>query len=191
MKVIAINGSARKNGNTSALVKYVFAELEKEGIETEQVELAGERIRACKACRKCFENKDKHCVVKKDILNDCLDKMVLAEAFILASPVYFADVSGNMKAFLERAGYVARANDDMFARKIGASVVAVRRAGAIHTFDSLNHFFFISQMIVPGSRYWNIGIGKDKGDVDTDEEGKETMRVLGQNMAWLLKKIND
>ena len=191
MKVIAINGSARKGGNTSSLVKYVFEELEKEGIETELIELAGEKVRACKACRKCFENKDKHCVMKKDILNECLDKMVEADGIILASPVYFADVTGNMKSLMERAGYVSRANDDMFARKLGAAVVAVRRAGAIHTFDTMNHFFFIGQMIVPGSRYWNIGIGKDKGDVDSDVEGIETMQILGKNMAWLLKKIQD
>lgn len=191
MKVIAINGSARKDGNTAMLIKYVFEELEKEGIETKMVQLAGEDIRACKACRKCFKNQDQHCAVDKDILNDCIDDMLNADGIILGSPVYFADVTGNLKALIERVGYVNRANDDMLKRKVGAAVVAVRRAGAIHTFDSINHFFFIGQMIVPGSSYWNIGIGREKGEVESDDEGKQTMQVLGQNMAWLLKKIND
>jgi multimeric flavodoxin WrbA len=191
MKVVAFNGSARKSGNTTSLIKHVFSELEAEGIETELVELAGKTIKPCKACRKCFDNKDEHCSVTDDYMNECLDKMLGAEGIILASPVYFADVTGTMKAFLERAGYVARANGDMFKRKAGASVVAVRRAGAIHTFDSLNHFFFIGQMIVPGSTYWNIGIGKAPGDADSDEEGIKTMKDLGTNMAWLMKKLNE
>ena len=191
MKVVAFNGSARKDGNTTILVNAVFKELKKAKIETELVQLAGRKISGCIACGKCFENKDKRCVVANDILNECIEKMLEADGIILASPTYFADISTNMKALNERSGFVARANNDMFRRKVGASVVAVRRGGAIHAFDSMNHFFFISQMIVPGSSYWNIGIGLAPGDVKSDDEGAMTMQTLGANMAWLLKKINE
>ena len=189
MKVIAFNGSARKDGNTAILVNTVFKELKKAGIETEMVQLSGKKIRGCIACGKCYENKDKRCVVTNDILNDCIEKMVAADGIILASPTYFTDVSSEMKALIDRAGYVARANDHMFQHKVGAAVVAARRAGAIHTFDTLNHFFLISQMIVPGSSYWNIGMGLAPGDVKKDKEGLATMKTLGTNMAWLMKKL--
>ncbi|OHB67573.1 MAG: FMN reductase [Planctomycetes bacterium RBG_13_62_9] len=190
MKVVAFNGSARKDGNTAILVRQVFAELEKEGIETELVQLAGQTIRGCTACGGCQKNKNRRCAVEGDIINECIAKMVAADGIILASPTYFADVTSETKALIDRAGYVSRANGDMFKRKIGAAVVAVRRAGAMHAFDSINHFFLIGQMIVPGSNYWNIGIGRAKGDVENDEEGLKTMHTLGQNIAWLLKKIN-
>jgi multimeric flavodoxin WrbA len=190
MKVIAFNGSARKDGNTAILVNTVFKELKKAGIETEMVQLSGKKIRGCIACGKCYENKDKRCVVTNDILNDCIEKMVAADGIILASPTYFTDVSSEMKALIDRAGYVARANDHMFRHKVGAAVVAARRAGAIHTFDTLNHFFLISQMIVPGSSYWNIGMGLAPGDVKKDKEGLATMKMLGTNMAWLMKKLD-
>jgi multimeric flavodoxin WrbA len=191
MKVVAFNGSARKDGNTAMLVEMVFKELKKEKIKTELVQLAGKKIRGCTACGKCFPNQDKRCVVKGDILNDCIEKMLEADGIILASPTYFTDVSTEMKALIDRAGFVAKANQDMFRRKVGAAVVAVRRGGAIHAFDTMNHFFFISQMVVPGSSYWNIGVGLAPGDVKGDEEGTATMQTLGKNMAWLLKKIND
>ena len=189
MKVIALNGSARKDGNTALLVNYVFDELHKKDIETELFQFAGRNIRGCKACYKCFKNKDQRCSVKDDILNECIEKMINADGIILASPTYFADVSAEMKALIDRAGFVAKANGDMFKRKIGAAVVAVRRAGSIHAFDTLNHFFFISQMIVPGSSYWNMGFGREKGEVENDEEGRKTMKILGENMAWLLGKV--
>jgi multimeric flavodoxin WrbA len=191
MKAVAFNGSARKDGNTAILIGYVLRELEKEGIETEMVQLAGSRIHGCIACMKCFENKDQRCSVKDDIANDCIEKMLAADAVILGSPTYFANVSTEMKALIDRGGMVSRANSDMLARKVGAAVVAARRAGAIHVFNSINHFFFIGQMIVPGSSYWNLGMGRQKGEVEKDEEGIQTMRNLGRNMAWLLKKLND
>ena len=191
MKVVAFNGSARKDGNTAVLVETVFKELKKEKIKTEFVQLSGKKIRGCTACGLCFTKQDKRCAVKGDILNDCIEKMLEADGIILASPTYFTDVSTEMKALIDRAGFVAKANQDMFRRKVGASVVAVRRAGAIHAFDTMNHFFFISQMVVPGSSYWNIGIGLAPGDVNGDEEGLMTMKTLGQNMAWLLKKVNE
>ena len=190
MKVVAFNGSARKDGNTAILIGYVFRELEKEGIETELVQLSGSRIHGCIACMKCFENKDQRCSVKDDILNDCIEKMETADGIILGSPTYFANVSTEMKALIDRAGMVSRANSDMLARKVGAAVVAVRRAGAIHVFNSINHFFFIGQMVVPGSSYWNLGMGRQKGEVEKDDEGIKTMQDLGRNIAWLLKKLN-
>ena len=191
MKVMAINGSARKDGNTAILIGYVFRELEKEGIETEMVQLSGSRIHGCIACMKCFENKDQRCSVKDDIANDCIEKMLDADGIILGSPTYFANVSTEMKALIDRAGMVSRANSDMLARKVGAAVVAVRRAGAIHVFNSINHFFFIGQMIVPGSSYWNLGMGRQKGEVEKDDEGIQTMKNLGRNIAWLLRKLNN
>lgn len=189
MKVLAINGSARKDGNTAILINTVFGELENEGIETEMVQLAGHKIRGCRACGGCYKKQDKRCVIKDDIVNDCIEKMVDADGIILGSPTYFANVTSELKAVIDRAGYVGRANSHMFARKAGAAVVAVRRAGAMPTFDSINHFFLISNMIIPGSSYWNIGIGREVGGVNQDEEGLATMRDLGENMAWLLKKI--
>jgi multimeric flavodoxin WrbA len=190
MKVIAFNGSARKDGNTAILVRQVFAGLEAEGIETEMVQLAGRTIHGCTACRQCYKNKNQRCAIDDDVANECIAKMLAADGIILASPVYFADITAEMKALIDRAGYVARANGDMFKRKVGAAVVAARRAGAIHAFDSMNHFFLIGQMLIPGSRYWNLGIGRAKGEVENDEEGLKTMQTLGQNIAWLLKKIN-
>jgi Multimeric flavodoxin WrbA len=190
MKVVSFNGSARKDGNTSILVNTVFNELKKEGITTELVSLAGKKIHGCTACGKCFENQDKRCAVKGDVANDCIEKMIEADGIILASPTYFADISPEMKALIDRSGFVAKANQDMFRRKVGAGIIAVRRGGAIHAFDTLNHFFFINQMIVPGSSYWNIGIGLAPGDVNNDDEGIMTMMTLGVNMAWLMKKIH-
>ena len=189
MKVVAFNGSARKDGNTAILINHVLAELKRQGIETELVQLAGKSIHGCIACFKCATNKDQRCSVKIDMVNECIEKMLNAQGILLGSPTYFADITGEMKALIDRSGMVAKVNGDMFQRKVGAAVIAVRRAGSIHAFDSINHFFFISQMVVPGSNYWNMGIGLDKGDVEKDEEGIETMRVLGQNMAWLLEKI--
>jgi multimeric flavodoxin WrbA len=188
MKVVAFSGSARKDGNTAILVRQVFAGLEQAGIETELVQLAGERLRGCIACYQCWQRKDGACAVKDDCINDCIDRMKGADGIILASPTYFADVTTEIKALVDRSGMVARANGDLFRRKVGAAVVAVRRGGAIHAFDSLNHFFLISQMIVPGSCYWNIGVGREIGEVEQDEEGMRTMQVLGENMAWLLQR---
>jgi len=189
VKVVAFNGSARKKGNTEALIRRVFEEFEKEGIETELVQLSGKTLRGCIACMKCFEDKDRRCAINDDDMNFCIGKMHEADGIILGSPTYFADVSAEMKALIDRAGMVAIANDYMFKRKPGAAVVAVRRAGSIHAFDTMNHFFTIGQMIIPGSSYWNMGFGLEKEEVKSDKEGMETMRQLGENMAWLMKKI--
>jgi len=188
IKVIGFNGSARKDGNTAILIRQVFTELENEGIRTELVDLSGKKLHGCLACYKCRDNQDRRCAVKDDV-NFCIDKMEEAQGVILGSPTYFTDVSVEMKALIDRAGMVAKVNGDMFRLKVGAGVVAVRRAGSTHVFDTLNHLFFISQMVVPGSSYWNMGIGREKGDVLNDEEGLLTMKNLGRNMAYVLQKL--
>ena len=190
MKVVALNGSARKNGNTAILLNTVLEELQREGMETELIQMDGIALPGCRACYKCFKNKNKHCSVETDMLNEVIDKMLAAEGILLGSPTYFSDVTANMRAFIERCGFVARANDYMFKRKVGAAVVAVRRAGAIPAFSGMNLFLHYMQMIMPGSTYWSMALGRDIGDVRKDEEGMQTMRDLGNNMAWLMKRIN-
>ncbi len=190
MKVVAFNGSPRKDGNTAILIRRVLKELEAEGIETEFIQLGGQQIHGCMACGTCKKVLNRECKIVNDNVNLYIQKMADADGIILGSPTYFSMMSPEMKALIDRAGYVAMANDHMFKRKVGAAVVAVRRAGAIATFDGINHFFLISEMIVPGSSYWNIGIGRCKGEVEKDEEGLETMETLGKNMTWLLKKVS-
>jgi multimeric flavodoxin WrbA len=158
MKVVAFNGSARLDGNTAILLKTALGELEREGVQTELIQLAKEQLPGCGACYRCFKQKDERCSVDTDPVNDYIAKMAAADGILLGSPVYFADVTANMKAFIERCGMVARANGDLYQRKVGAGVVAVRRGGAIHAFNSLNHFFTIGQMLIVGSSYWNIGM---------------------------------
>jgi multimeric flavodoxin WrbA len=189
MKVVAFNGSPRKEGNTAILLNLVLDELKTEGIETELVQLAGESLAGCIACYKCVENKDQKCAVAKDRVNEYIAKMREAQGILLGSPTYISEMTANMKALIERSALVSRHNDDLFKRKVGAAVVAVRRAGSTHVLSSINYFFLITQMIVPGSSYWNLGIGRNPGDVKNDAEGIQTMQTLGQNMAWLLKKI--
>jgi multimeric flavodoxin WrbA len=190
MKVVAFSGSARKDGNTAILVREIFQKLVQQGLETELVQLAGIEIKACLACYRCFENKDQHCSVEDDELNQFIDKMLAAEGIILASPTYIGDVTSIIKALIDRAGMVSRANDNMLRRKVGAAVAVASWGGAIHTFDSLNHFFLIGEMIVVGSSNWNLGFGREKGQVLQDQKSLETMRTLGRNMAWLLNNIH-
>ena len=190
MKVVAFNGSPRKDGNTATLLAAVLRELESQGIETELVHLIGP-LAGCKACFKCKEKKNGRCIQDKDMINQCIQKMAAADGIIIGSPTYFADLTPETKALIDRAGFVAMANGYMFTRKVGAAVVAVRRAGAIHVLVSINHLFLISQMIIAGSSYWNIGMGFAEKDVERDEEGLATMRTLGQNMGWLLKRIGN
>ena len=190
MKVLALNGSPRKNGNTATLIEAVLTELQKEGIETDLVQIGGKNIHGCRGCLKCFEKQDKQCIFSDDILNETLKKMLEADGIIIGSPTYFANVSTEVKALIDRAGLVSIANDRMLKRKVGAAVVAVRRAGASDAFDAINKFFFINEMIVPGSIYWNMGFGRAEKEVQGDAEGMGTMKVLGENMTWLLGKIN-
>ena len=189
MKVTAFNGSPRSNGNTSLLIGHVFSALEKEGIETELVQVGGKKLHGCIACYHCFSRLDERCAVTNDIANSCIEKMLESDGIIIGSPTYFASMTPETKALIDRCGMVSRANGDMLKRKAGAAVVVARRGGAINVFDSINHFFTIGQMIIPGSNYWNVGLGRNVGDVNQDEEGIQTMQLLGENMAWLLKKL--
>lgn len=191
MKVLAINGSPRKNGNTKLIIDRVLRPLQEAGIETEFYQLGGKQVHGCTACGKCREIKDARCHIKNDAINECIAKMVNADAILLGSPVYFADVNTEIKALIDVAGYVTRGNGHLLKHKVGAGVVAVRRGGQLHAFNTLNNFFLISQMIVPGSSYWNFAIGGPQGAVLQDEEGMEIMDTLGKNMAWLLKKLKD
>ena len=189
MKVVAFNGSPRKGGNTEFLLKKVLEPISEAGIETELVHIGGKSIRGCLACYKCMEKLDSRCVIKSDIVNDCIEKMLEADAIILGSPSYFADMTAEMKALIDRAGFVAYANDRLFACKIGAGVVVHRRGGATNVLDSINHMFLMSKMIVPGSTYWNFGVGGDKGEVESDIEAQENMKDLGETIAWLVKSL--
>lgn len=185
MKVVAFNGSPRPEGNTRLLIGQVLQELEKNGITTELVQVGGKKIRGCTACMKCFENRDKRCIFDDDILNDCVGKMAEADGIILGSPVYFTDVTAELKALIDRAGFVSMANGGLFRRKVGSAAISVRRAGAMHTLDSLLHFLLISGMVVPGLP--PIGVGKNIGDVMNDDEGMAWARETGKSMAWLLE----
>jgi multimeric flavodoxin WrbA len=187
MKVIGFNGSPRKDGNTTLIIRHVFRELEKQGIATELVQLSEKEVRGCIACSQCIQNKDQRCAVKKDAANECIEKMLGADGMILGSPVYFNDVTPEMKALIDRTGYVARANGRMFKNKVGAAVAAVRRSGAVHTLDTINHFFLSGEMIIAGRV---IGVGREKGEVEKDQEGIELAKTLGQRMAWLLEKLH-
>jgi len=187
LTVIAINGSARKDGNTAILINCALQELEREGIKTELIQLAGQRVRGCTACLKCFEQRNKRCVIDDDCVNDCIQKMMAADGIILGSPVYFSDVTAEMKALIDRAGFVSMANGELFRRKVGAAAIAVRRTGAIHTADTLLHFLLGRDMILPG--FPGVGFGLNIGDVERDHEGVDRMKAIGQNMAWLLKVL--
>ena len=190
MKVVVFNGSPRSEGNTSQCLNIVMDELKSAGIETEYIWIGMDKIQGCSSCYKCAKNKDKKCSVKTDKLNEYLEKMIEADGIILGSPTYFADTSARMKALIERAGLVSKVNGDLLKHKVGAAVVAVRRAGAAHVFSSINYFFLINQMYVVGSSYWNLGIGLNPGDVMEDTEGIQTFKNLGKNIAYLLQKLN-
>jgi len=191
MKVVAFNGSPRVNGNTAQSIQIVLKELEQEGIETEMIQLGGKKVFGCLACHKCFENKNNRCARQDDEMNVFLQKMIEADGIIIGSPTYFSNVTPEVKALIDRCGFVAKANGGtMFRGKVGAPVVAVRRAGSNFTYAAINFFFGISEMIVPGSSYWNMTLALEPGDVQRDEEGIQTFRTLGKNMARLLKKLN-
>lgn len=189
MNVVAFNASARKGGNTKLMLEAALKPLQEAGAETELIELAGTNPKGCRACFVCMKKKDRSCAIKDDIINECIEKMARADAIILGSPTYFADVTAEMKALIDRCGMVGRANGNLYKRKVGAAVAVARRAGEIHAFDTMNHFFQIGHMIVVGSSYWNVGLGREKGEVTNDAEGMQTMTDLGENIAWLLEKI--
>ena len=190
MKVVAFNCSPRANGNTAHMIATVLKVLEDHGIETEMVQVVGNDLHGCRACQGCSRNKDMRCVLSDDMLNDCIEKMVSADGIIIGSPTYFSDLTTEAKALIDRAGYVTRANGMVLKHKVGAAVSAVRRAGGICTFDSINHFFSINDMITVGSSYWNVSLSRVPGDYEEDAEGVKTMEDLGESMAWILEKIH-
>ncbi|MGQ9621160.1 MAG: flavodoxin family protein, partial [Bacteroidales bacterium] len=179
----------RKNGNTSILLTEVLNILNQNGFETELIQVGGQKVNGCIACLKCRQEKDGLCHQDNDFLNMCIRKMIIADVILIGSPVYFSDITSETKALMDVAGYALRGTGSPLRRKIGAAVISVRRAGAIHAFDSINHFFLINEMIIPGSSYWNIGIGREIGEVMNDEEGLRTMRTLGKNISWLAERI--
>lgn len=189
MKAIAFNGSPRKGGNTEILLKAVLEPIARAGINTELVHVGGQLIRGCMACYQCREKKNLRCSNNQDPVNGWIQKMLDADAIILGSPTYFSSVTPELKALIDRAGFVARSNGAAFARKIGAAVAAQRRGGAVNAVDTINHMFLISKMIIPGSTYWNFGVGLMPGEVQQDEEAIENMRDLGETIAWLIQKL--
>ena len=191
MKVVAFSGSARKDGNTSLLVRHTLDELEAAGVECEFLQLAGKKAHGCTACGRCAETRDGNCAGVRDFISEeCIPRALQADGIIIASPVYFADITAETKALIDRLGYASRQGGNRLARKVGAGIIAVRRAGAIHALDTINHLFLISEMIVVGSSYWNIGYGRAIGDVEQDAEGVQTMKTLGRNMAWALDRLS-
>ncbi|HKM93223.1 MAG TPA: flavodoxin family protein [Prolixibacteraceae bacterium] len=189
IKVVAFNASPHANGNTSIVIDEIFKVLNRQGIETEAIQIGNKPVHGCTACGKCREAQDRRCHIKNDLINTCIEKMIAADGIILASPVYFADITTEMKALIDVAGYVTRGNGHLLARKVAAGVVVQRRAGDLHALNTMNNFFMINQMIVPGSSYWNVAFGKAPGDVLNDKEGIGTMHKLAENLAWLLNKI--
>jgi len=190
MKVIAFNGSPRKNGNTNRALEVVLQEIAKEGIDTELVQMGCEDLAPCQACNVCVQKKDRKCKRKDDKVNEWIQKMIEADGIIIGSPVYFGSMTAQTKAFVDRVGFVNRANGNLFRRKVGAAVTVNRRAGALATFQSINDFFLIGEMVVVGSSYWNVINALKPGDIEQDDEGLRTMQDLGRNMAWLIKRIN-
>ena len=186
MKVVAINGSPRKGGNTEILLRKALEPIAEAGIETELIQIGGQQVHGCHACYQCKKNQNSRCAIDTDVVNEFIGKMIEADGIILGSPTYFADMTSEMKALIDRAGFVARANGNLFSRKIGAAVVVNRRGGATSVMDSINHMFLMSRMIVPGSTYWNFGVGLNKGDVENDAEALENMKDLGETIAWLV-----
>jgi len=188
MKVIAVNGSPKADGNTYNSLQLVGDELQKEGIEFEIIHIGNKVIRGCIACGSCAKTLDERCIFTDEV-NDALQKLKAADGILLGSPVHYAGVAGTMKSFLDRLFYVAGANGNLFRHKVGATVVAVRRSGGVSTFDTLNHYINYAEMIMPGSNYWNVAHGRAPGEMLQDGEGVQVMRVLGKNMAWLLKAL--
>ena len=188
MKVVAFNGSPKKEGNTYHAIKMVAEELEKEKIEVEIIHVGNKVIRGCLACNGCVRNQNEKCVINDEV-NDWIQKMKEADGIILGSPVHYASVGATMKAFLDRASYVTSVNKSMLRHKVGAAVVAVRRSGGVPTFNMLNNYINYSEMLMPTSNYWNVIHGAAPGEVEQDEEGKQIMRVLGENMAWLMRLV--
>ncbi len=188
MKVVAFNGSPKKEGNTYHAIKILAEQLEKESIEVEIIHVGNSNIRGCTACNSCFKTRDERCIINDDV-NGWIQKMKEADGIIFGSPVHFSDISAEMKAFLDRAIYVGSANNSLYRHKVGVGVTAVRRSGGIPAYNQLNNYIGYGEMIMPTSNYWNVIYGRAPGEALKDDEGMQIMRILGKNMAWLLKLI--
>jgi len=189
VKVVAFNGSPKQEGNTYQALRMVLAELEAQRIETEVVQVGNQLVRGCVACGMCAKNKNEQCVIPGDQVNEWIQKMKEADGIILGSPVYYSAIAGTMKSFLDRAFYVSGSNGNLLRHKVGAAVVAVRRSGGMPTFQQLNNYLLYSEMLLPTANYWNVIHGTRPGEVSQDSEGTQIMRVLGKNMAWLMKLV--
>jgi multimeric flavodoxin WrbA len=187
MKVVAFNGSPRKNGNTAHAIGMVLKELELAGIETEIVHVGKETIAGCAACHGCVRNQDERCVLPGDKVNEWIQKMKAADGILLASPVHYSGIAGTMKSFLDRAFFVLGVNGNPLRHKVGAALAAVRRSGGLPTVNGLYHYLTYSEMMLPTSNYWNVAHGLQPGELEQDEEGVQIMQVLGRNMAWLMQ----
>ncbi|WP_430886084.1 flavodoxin family protein [Fusibacter sp. JL216-2] len=190
MKIIAINGSPRKEGNTYEAIRMVLDELEKEGMETEVLHIGNKAIRGCTGCNLCFKNRNGKCVISDDCVNEMIDKLKDADGILLGSPVYYSGITGTMKSFLDRVFYVNGANGNYFKGKVGAAVTAVRRSGGLPAYDQLNKYIQYSEMLIATSNYWNVIHGLRPGEAVKDDEGRQIMSRLGKNMAWALKLID-
>ena len=188
MKVVAINGSQHPDGNTARALRTVLSVLEREGIETSFIQLGGRAYAGCRACGACGINKDMRCSID-DGMNEVIAQMAAADGILIGSPTYFSNVTTEVKALIDRCGFVSGANGDFLRRKVGAAVVAVRRSGANFTYAAIQFFFGINEMIVPGSSYWNMTLARQPGDYEKDPEGMETMTTLGENVAWTLQRL--
>jgi len=190
MKALVVCGSPRFEGNTQKILEILCDSLRDNDIEAELVLLCDKEIKPCTGCTKCKELKDRTCVIKDDDFHPILEKIIGSEAFIIGSPVYFGSATSQTTSLLHRVAYVSRSNDRFLAGKIGAPVVVARRAGVNFAYAQLMFFYTISDMILPGSSYWNVAFGKNKGEVLADEEGVETVRHFAKNVAHILKKLN-
>lgn len=191
MKVVAVNGSPKVSGNTYHAMKIITDELEKNGIETEIIHVGNSMVRGCMACGQCGKNRDEKCVIPGDDVNEWIQKIKEADGLILGSPVHYSSIGASMKSFLDRAFFVAGNNNSLFRHKVGTAFTAVRRSGGIPALDELYHYITYSEMLLPSSNYWNVIHGARPGEVMSDEEGVQIMRVLGKNMGWLLKLVEN
>lgn len=189
MKVVAINGSSKTAGNTATALDAVCGVLQGKGIATERIDIGRDAIHGCIGCGYCGQKKNRRCVFDDDILNKNIDAILDADGLVIGSPVYYAGINGALKCFLDRAFYVASANGALMRHKVGAGVVAVRRGGETTAWDQINKYFTISEMFIPSGNYWNMVFGMLPGEAKQDIEGIQCVRILGENMAWLLNAI--
>ncbi|MFC2020751.1 flavodoxin family protein [Chloroflexota bacterium] len=185
MKAIGVVGSPRKKGNTEFLTQHTLKAIAEEGVDTELISLAGLDIRPCTACMVCRE--EEGCPIDDDLF-PLYSKIKEAEAIILASPVYFGSATAILKAFMDRVGYIS-GRRRVFAGKVGGPLVVARRAGQNFTHAQISYWFHILGFYMPGSTYWNIAFGREKGEVQEDEEGLRTAWNFGKNTALLVKKL--